>query len=195
MLNSLILSWGSIPKIFEEMKNLSSPNKTLKEFKKRITQQTKNYESVGYDDVFCNKFKGDIFEVFVAFIMLSNTCNPMYGLKDYKISSRSNDYGVDGYGINVNGDITVVQCKYKSNKNDIVSYTDMNNAFYDGVDKFDLDVKKLKNIFLITTGQPSYELIKQYHKRLVVIDTKTIEKEVNNNYNFWDYCLTYIQTL
>jgi len=197
LLNSIIKSWGSIPKIFEEMKNISSPNKTLKEFKKLITNQSKIYDLQEDDTTLSNKFKGDIFEVFVAFMLMSNTCNTKFGLSGYVIPPKSDDYGVDGCGVNVNGDITVVQCKYKTNKMDLVTYNEVSSLMVDGVCNFNLDANKDNNLFLITTGTASTCFKKFWSKnnRMVVIDTPKIEKQVDNNYNFWEWCHKYILTL
>jgi hypothetical protein len=64
-----------------------------------------------------NNYVGDFFEVFAEFLIKSNSQNHRVGIIGYKPVNTSNggeDYGVDGYGVGLNGRPATVQIKFRS---------------------------------------------------------------------------------
>lgn len=70
-----------------------------------------------------NSYVGDVFEVFVEFLIKSNSHNRQIGIVGYRpvnVSNGGEDYGVDGYGIGVNGRPATVQIKFRG---EMMKYT------------------------------------------------------------------------
>ena len=140
------------------------------------------------------KFKGDVLEVLSELFYTRFNSDPRMGLTNYTPVTVDEDYGVDATGINANGDLTVVQVKYRSNPTDIITYSDLAKTFTSGVIQLKLDPAKDHTLFLFTTANGvSHQATKVFGDKLVVVDKAYIKKVIDNNKNFWSLCLNEVQ--
>lgn len=164
--------------------------KTIGDFVSRVELLADaKYPTAQLDDTELDKlntFKGDMLEVFteIFFYLFSN--DPTVGLAGYTPVSISDDYGVDGIGINVNGDECAVQVKYRNNPVAVIEWSDMAKTFGAGICSHQLLLNKNDTVFLITTGEgvtgPCHQVL---GNRLRVINRRIIAGKVDNNQNFW----------
>lgn len=71
------------------------------------------------DEDALNKFKGDLFELFVEFLIKYKGTDNRIAITDYQTSNEANivDYGVDGVGVSTtNSRVATVQVKYRQSK-------------------------------------------------------------------------------
>lgn len=140
------------------------------------------------------KFKGDALEVLSELFFTRFNSDPRMGLTNYTPVSITEDYGVDATGINANGDLTVVQVKYRGNAADIIPYSDLARTFTSGVLQLKMDPAKDHNLFLFTTANDaSHQAHSVFQNKLVVINRAYIKKVIDNNKNFWALCLDEVQ--
>ena len=105
-----------------------------------------------------------------------------------------NDNGVDGVGLNINGDKCVVQIKYRSNNYELLSSNkdNLSNLFSDGMLNHDVvyDNKNKKNyrhfIFTTAKGLHFYTEQEMFKKRIKCFGYKEIKQLVDKNYAFWN---------
>lgn len=135
-------------------------------------------------------FRGDALELLTEFLVKSGQLNTKTGLQDYKCVPLKYDYGVDATGINVNGDFTVVQCKFRRNPLDLIHYSDLARTLTQGVLGFGLsgklDVEKKKNIWLVTSAMDANHNAQTIlGKSLHVIGYNHLSKTLDGNKAFW----------
>jgi hypothetical protein len=106
-----------------------------------------------------NSYTGDVFEIFVEFLIKSNSQNRRIGIVGYTPVNQSNgkkDFGVDGYGISqINGRPATVQIKFRSemmnymltgNKDHLTNFKNNSHETY-GVNYGDVD-----NMLIVSTA-------------------------------------------
>jgi hypothetical protein len=162
---------------------------TLREFVNVVKQLTgpKGIKFKAEDDR--NKFKGDVLEVLAEIFFTLSKVDKAYGLRDYKPVDLAEDYGVDGEGINDNGDLSMVQVKFRGNHTDastFPTYAEIARTFASGVIQRNLDPTKKSTLFVFTTADNvSYQCLAVFEKKLVVISYEIIQQAIDNNKNFW----------
>jgi hypothetical protein len=62
-----------------------------------------------------NKYKGDGFELLIEALIKLSPVDNRIGISNYQPCDENNDKGIDGYGIGIDGMISTVQIKYRSN--------------------------------------------------------------------------------
>ena len=111
------------------------------------------------------------------------------GLTEYTPVALDEDYGVDAKGINANGDKTMVQVKFRSNRADTTTfptYAEIARTFTSGVKRHGLDPSKDSNVFVFTTADDvSIQCRTELDTSLVVISYDVIQRAIDNNRNFW----------
>lgn len=135
-------------------------------------------------------FRGDALELLTEFLVKSGQLNTKTGLQDYRVVGLKDDYGVDATGVNVNGDFTVVQCKYRRIPTNLVHYADLARTFTQGALGFSLrgklDLSKQKNVWLVTTANDANIQSKTVlGKHLHVIGRGHLAKVLDGNTAFW----------
>ena len=135
-------------------------------------------------------FRGDALELLTEFLVKSGQLNTNTGLQNYRVVSLKDDYGVDATGTNVNGDFTVVQCKYRRVPTNLVHYADLARTFTQGALGFSLrdqlDLTKYKNVWLVTTANDANIQAKAVlGKHLHVIGRGHLAKVLDGNIAFW----------
>jgi len=182
----------------EYLELFSAPGKgskdTLREFLNAIERMTgpKGIPFRSEDDRL--KFKGDALEVLAELFFTRFNSDPRMGLTNYTPISVAEDYGVDAMGNNANGDLTMVQVKYRGNPQDVVTYAEIARTFTAGVLMHGLDPTKDHTVFVFTTAnEVSRQCSKVLQDKLVVINRAYIKKVIDSNKNFWNLCLQDVQ--
>jgi hypothetical protein len=146
------------------------------------------------DDDERQQFKGDVLEVLSEVFFTRFCSDPRMGLTDYTPIDVTNDYGVDATGINANGDLAMVQVKYRGNPKDVVTYAEIARTFTAGVLRHKLDPTKDKTVFVFTTANDvSHQCKTVLGDKLVVVNRPFLKRTIDNNKNFWALCLADIQ--
>lgn len=149
-----------------------------------------------------NKYKGDAFEFLVEILLKSHAYDNRLGITDYE-PIQFDDNGVDGVGINLSGEKCVVQVKYRSNQNSVLSVNQdhLSNMISDGMFKHGVsaDPKKLGLItekkvaplhYVITTatGLHHYTDNENFKGYVHCIGYDQLRAMLDNNLSFWNLC-------
>lgn len=173
------------PRTFKSL--ITDINKLGKEESKQLTNSDLNNEEYVNE---CYKqyteITGGIFEAFYLIFNYIFQKDPEIGLTHYQATTSSNDFGVDGIGVNANGIKCAVQIKFRTNVSDSITYEDICKTFTSGQIDFDIDTNKDNSVWLVTTGTPNYITTSKLGKRLKVIDRKMIGRKIDNNDSFWE---------
>lgn len=160
--------------------------KTIGEFVACVEALSQKFSSEDINNQNQNVFKGDMLEVLGELFFKSFEHDPSIGLREYDPIDLSEDFGVDGAGVNANGDMCVVQIKYRNNPLDQITYTDLAKTYTSGrcMNGFDLD--KPNTIFLLTTGgSVSGSVQTVLGNRVRVIHRDIIAGFIDDNIGFW----------
>lgn len=135
-------------------------------------------------------FRGDALEILGEFLIKTGQLNSKSGLVNYQGVPLRMDYGVDGTGINPNGEFTVVQFKFRSNPMTEIPYSDLSRTYTQGVMGMGLPGKintsKNKNLWLITNGKGANHVAHAvFGKKLHVLGHAHLSKILDNNVMFW----------
>jgi hypothetical protein len=105
---------------------------------------------------------------------------------NYVAVQSTEDYGIDGIGINANGDKTVCQVKFKTNPTAQITYADIAKTYTSGKKRHNLPLDKDNTIFVFTTGKDgTSSLMEVFGKQIRIINRKIIANKIDNNKNFW----------
>ena len=140
-----------------------------------------------------DKYCGDGFEFFVElFLKLCPTDNRV-GVYNYE-PTQENDNGVDGIGINIRGEKSVVQIKYRSNSESVLTATQdhLAHLISDGMLAHDVisdkvDVKNFRHfIFTTAEGLHYYTDDEFFKSRVKCFAYQDFRQMLDNNIVFWD---------
>jgi len=115
-----------------------------------LIEETKRTAGKTKDQQESNLIKGNIFEIFVEFLIKKLGSGNNIGIVDYQPAQTIKDYGVDGVGIGLNGKPSTVQIKFRSNSNDDITYEEVSKFFMQSVT--DYGVQNLPNMWFISTA-------------------------------------------
>jgi hypothetical protein len=179
---------AAVPELYCEL--FGGAITTIREFINKVESLTGGKNSCFRTDPDKNKFKGDALEILAELFFNNFSSDPSLGLSDYKPVTLDQDFGVDGIGINANGDTTVVQVKYRMNPTDYSiypSYTDIAKTFTSGVLHFKINPSKEHVVFVVTTSNDvSIRCREVFENKLVVISYPVLQVMLDNNMNFWE---------
>jgi hypothetical protein len=168
-------------------------------FKNKVERQAnQNTQDYPYND-----YVGDAFEFLVELIIKLHPVDNRLGITKYT-PIQSNDNGVDGYGINADGNKCAIQVKFRSDVTTNLSATK------DHLDSF--IVESLSNniiplgkqekgypkhyIFTTAEGLHHYTETEKWKAfNIHVIKWSTLRNMLDNNYLFWDKCREIIKDL
>jgi hypothetical protein len=134
------------------------------------------------------KFKGDMLEILGEIFFNVYLADTAVGLREYQSVPITEDYGVDGIGINVNGDQVAVQMKYKANPLTPIEYSEISKTYNAAIEIHNIPLYLPKNdtIFVFTTGDGSTAALQAVNKNKVrIIDRKIIAGKIDDNETFW----------
>lgn len=171
----------------ETLKNeggtLKKLNKEIEKLSLEISEEEEKKEKENR-----NKFKGDIFEIFAWRFFNGFKNDPSVGLVEYKPIRIEEDYGVDGIGINANGNKVAVQVKYRRNLKDLIRYSDIAKTYTSGKLELGLDLKEKNSIYVFTNSTgitPACERV--FGNMIKVLNFSAIDHYIHNNINFWNF--------
>jgi superfamily II DNA or RNA helicase len=119
-------------------------------FTKKIDKLSAKY-AVSIDP---NKFKGDMLELFVEYLIKTHEADNRVGIFDYVPIESAEDYGVDGTGKGDNGFPAAVQVKYRTGDWILSANADhLSNFVSNSQNKQGVRLEDTKNMLIITTGK------------------------------------------
>ena len=162
----------------------------------KISQLMRNIEKesiinpLRYDP---DKYKGDAFEFFVELFLYLHPTDNRVGVYNYK-PNQENDNGVDGTGVNIKGENSVVQIKYRTNVlKELSSNKDsLSNLITDGMLSHNVvaDMENLKNyrhfVFTTATGLNFYTDKEMFKSKVKCFGYNDFRSLLDNNIVFWN---------
>jgi len=147
-----------------------------------------------------NDYLGDGFELFVELFLKLNPTDNRVGVYDYQ-PVQENDNGVDGIGINIKGDKSVVQIKYRVDTQGVLTANvdHLSNMFSDGdcLHQVNVDHKNPKNyrhfVFTTADGLHYYTDNEMYKSKVRCVGYNDFRSMVDNNIIFWETCLKVVE--
>jgi hypothetical protein len=143
-----------------------------------------------YDPI---KYKGDAFEFFVEIFLLLHSVDNRVGVYTY-VPNQENDNGVDGIGLNIRGEKSVVQIKYRSNvQSELSSNRDsLANLITDGMMSHGVvaDMENTNNfrhfVFTTATGLNFYTDGEFFKNKVKCFGYNDFRSLLDNNIIFWN---------
>ena len=181
-----------------DLEGLFKGVKTLSHFMRNLEKQS----LIDPDRYSTNKYLGDGFEFFIELLLKLHPTDNRLGVYNYS-PILENDNGVDGIGININLESSVVQIKYRSNKKSMLTATNdhLANLFSDGMLTHNVtsDNDNPKNFrhFVFTTadGLHFYTDKEMFKHKVKTFGYKDIKNLVDKNLIFWDTLRTIIKNI
>ena len=100
-----------------------------------------------------NKFKGDMFELFVEFFIKMSPIDERVDVCGYQLVTED-DTGVDGYGLNRKGEVITVQVKYRMWDWQLTSIKEhLDNFRWTSYKKYGIKPEDVGRMLIITTGK------------------------------------------
>lgn len=169
----------------ELFKDVTTFSKFLKKIDDVSEKSYKNFD-------FLDKFQsvGDLFEIFAEMFFIINEADNRVGICNYQPTKKSEDNGVDGFGIGIDGKPATVQVKYRSNIDAELLSKDIKNFGFQSIIEYNVDKDSTTNMIIFTSskGLHWYTNSKVYSNRLRVINYDFISKLIDNNFGFWNAC-------
>lgn len=138
------------------------------------------------------KYLGDGFEFFVELMLKLSPTDNRLGVYDYE-PTQENDNGVDGVGVNISLEKSVVQIKYRSDTRTMLTGNrdHLSNLFTDGMLAHnvvsDNDNKKNFRHYVFTTAKSLHFYTDQemYKGKVKCIGYQDLRNLLDNNLKFW----------
>lgn len=124
---------------------------TLYDLTKNIIDVSPDYKSYGYSEEDGeNKFKGDLFEIFAEIFFKLTSSDNRVGIINYECVKDTEDYGVDGVGVALNGLPATIQVKFRSNPMETLTIKDLKNLHGISYRQYKVPVNADNNIIIFT---------------------------------------------
>lgn len=172
--------------------NLGDLFKNVKKFSKFLSnlETQSDLDPIRYDK---NKYLGDGFEFFVELFLMLHPCDNRVGVYDYK-PNQDNDNGVDGIGLNIRGEKSVVQIKYRSDNTTVLTANNdhLSNLITDGMLSHQVvnDTNDLTNyrhfIFTTADGLHFYTDNEMFKNKVKCFGYNDFRILLDNNIIFWN---------
>jgi len=181
----------SLPRLFEGVNKMST---LIRRIESEAILDTLRYDA--------DKYKGDAFEFFVELFLALHPTDNRVGVYNYK-PNQENDNGVDGVGVNIRNEKTVVQVKFRSNVlTELSSNKDsLGNLITDGMLSHNVvaDMENPKNFrhFVFTTadGLNFYTDGEMFKGKVKCFGYKDFRCLLDNNLIFWNKVREIINSL
>jgi len=135
------------------------------------------------------KYKGDGFELFVEALIKLSPADNRIAIGKY-IPITSDDTGVDGKGIGIDGKPATVQVKYRSNNRVLLTANQdhLSNFTSASVLRYDVDPKSKNNMLIITTAEGLHYFTEDemFTKKVRCLGYENLRELVDNNILFWN---------
>ena len=181
----------SLPRLFEGVTKMSQ---LMRKIESEAILDTLRFDA--------EKYKGDAFEFFVELFLALHPTDNRVGVYNYK-PNQENDNGVDGIGVNIKNEKSVIQVKYRSNVLTELSTNrdSLGNLITDGMLAHGVvaDMENSKNFrhFVFTTadGLNFYTDGEMFKGKVKCFGYKDFRCLLDNNLIFWDKAREIIKTL
>jgi len=148
------------------------------------------------------KYIGDGFEFFIELFLKLHPCDNRVGVYEYT-PTQENDNGVDGIGVNIKNEKSVVQIKYRSNTTTLLTANKdhLSNMFSDGmlahnVIADNINKKNYRHfVFTTATGLHFYTDEQMFKSTVKCIGYKDLRSMLDNNLPFWNKALKIVKSL
>jgi hypothetical protein len=149
-----------------------------------------------------NKYVGDGFEFFVELFLYLHPCDNRVGVYDYHVE-QENDNGVDGTGVNIRGEKSVVQVKYRTNTQSFLTANvdHLSNMISDGLFAYgvgaDLAHKNNFRHYIFTTAESLnfYTDQEMYKSKVKCFGYQDFRLLLDLNVPFWQSALEICEKL
>jgi len=181
----------SLTRLFEGVNKMST---LMHKIEQEAVLDTLRYDA--------DKYKGDAFEFFVELFLALHPTDNRIGVYNYK-PNQENDNGVDGIGVNINNEKSVIQVKYRSNtQSELSSNKDsLGNLLTDGMLAHNVvaDNTNPKNfrhfVFTTATGLNFYTDQEMFKSKVKCFGYNDFRSLLDNNLIFWNKVRDIIQKL
>jgi hypothetical protein len=148
------------------------------------------------------KYKGDGFEFLVEILLKSHAYDNRIGITKYE-PVQKDDNGVDGSGFNLTGEKCVIQIKYRSDKNSVLTANQdkLSNLISDGMfghgvsatpEKLQMISEKksapLHYVITTATGLHHYTDNENFKGYVHCIGHDQLRSMLDGNISFWNLC-------
>lgn len=149
-------------------------------------------QSVLYPDRYkTNDYLGDGFEFLVEALIKLSPIDNRIGVTDYKLVQKTDDTGVDGYGVGINGKPATVQVKFRSKTDTVLTanQSHLSNFVMSSLLKFNVDKEDVNNMLIITTADGLHHFTKDtmFDGKVRCIGNNELRQLIDNNILFWDH--------
>lgn len=166
---------------------------TINSFCKRIDLLADKYCDISGDPTEEERhnwstFKGDCLEVLVEYLINTSSTDNRIGIYNYTPVNKTEDVGVDGFGIGENKRPATVQVKYRTGDYVLKQNADKLSNFVGGsVLNYGVSQEDNKNMLLITTGQDiHYEVMEKcFFNKVRVLNRDNLREMLDNKPMFW----------
>lgn len=176
--------------IYRELFNCTN----MSQLTQNIINISKDWELYGYkEEDGADKLKGDLFEIFAEIFFKLTSSDSRVGIIDYTPGPSTDDYGVDGYGIAMNGSPCTVQVKFRSDITTKLTIKDIKNFQGLSYKRYKVPVESTRNLFIFTncSGIHWNTETKVMENSVVTFcsfngeSNHSINYLIDNNYSFW----------
>ena len=170
--------------LFQDVNKMST-------FMRRLEAQS-NIDLLRYES---NKYLGDGFEFFIELLLALHLVDNRLGVYNYT-PIQKDDNGVDGIGVNILMEPCVVQVKYRSNTQTVLTSNvdHLANLFSDGMLTYNvvsdnLNPKNYRHfVFTTAEGLHFYTDSEMFKGKVKCVGYKELKNLVDGNMPFWNKC-------
>jgi hypothetical protein len=165
----------------------------------RRIQEQSTIDPIRYD---VNDYMGDAFEFFVELFLNINSTDNRVFVYNYQPIPSHEDRGADGFGVNMNGDKSVVQIKFRSNVESLLTTNEdhLSNLITAGAlmgISYDLEDTKNYRHFVFTTAKSLHFYTDEhmFEGKVKCFGFDEFRQMVDNNQHFWNRCRDIVREL
>mgnify|MGYP000278949390 CR=1 FL=1 len=158
---------------------------TLSKLTSKIKRISNTYESLSYPDG--DKLKGDLFEIFAECFFKILSSDNRVGVYNYEPAQIVSDYGVDGFGIGMDGSPLTVQIKFRSDTTTELTQDDIKQFGFQSIVNYGVDKDTRTNMLVFTNSKGLHWVTESnvFSGRVKPIGSDFISQLVDNNTVFW----------
>jgi hypothetical protein len=136
-----------------------------------------------------DKYKGDGLELFAEALIKLSPFDNRVAIGNY-VPVISDDTGVDGTGIGIDGDPATVQVKFRANTMTLLTANEdhLSNFVTASLIKYGVDPKTKTNMLIITTAEGLHYFTNNdmFQKKVRCLGYQQLRELVDNNLLFWN---------
>lgn len=147
-----------------------------------------------------DKYKGDGFELLIEALIKLSPVDNRIGITDYYPGNENSDKGIDGYGIGIDGMISTVQIKYRSNNTSVLATNKDHLSNFTSASKDLFITEAIKNnemlkliesknrMLIVTTAEGLHHFTdnEMFDNKVRCIGYRQLRELLDNNLLFWN---------